>query len=112
MRKDYLPYVPIEPLIFAGVILLTLLIVTGECTLARGEDISDMSPLYRSRFLGHGCCRIRPALWVATFGDRRSSANCGRRILRATPQNISWFWRSPSSCGLRPGQQVSTHLRR
>lgn len=68
--------------------------------------------VYRSRFLGHGYSHIRPDLWVATVGDRRSSAKCVRRILRATPQDASGFRRSPSSCGLRPGQQVSTHLRR
>ncbi len=71
-----------------------------------------MSGLYRSRFLGHGYSHIRPELWVATFSDRRSTAKCVRRILRATPQDASGIRRSPSSCGLRPGQQVSTHLRR
>lgn len=48
MRKDYLPYAPIEPVIFAGVALFTLLVVTGECTLAQGQDISDISPSHSS----------------------------------------------------------------
>ena len=80
----------------------------------RGECAHHLKTMvvYRSRFLGHGYSHIRPDLWVATFGDRRSSAKCGRRILRATPQDASGFRRSPSSCGLRPGPQVSTHLRR
>ena len=41
--------------------------------------------LYRSRFLGHGCCRIGPDLQGALVGDRRSYANCVSRVF-VTPQ--------------------------
>jgi hypothetical protein len=42
-------------------------------------------PLYRSRFLGHGCCGIGPDLQGALVGDRRSSANCVRRVFVTPP---------------------------
>lgn len=43
------------------------------------------STVYRSRFLGHGCCRIGPDLQGALVGDRRSYANCVRRVFVTTP---------------------------
>ena len=73
-----------------------------------GHDWNNI--LHRSRFLGHGCCRIRPDLWVALFGDRRSCANGVRRFLRATSQEAPTPRRSTSSCGLQRDQQVPTDL--
>jgi hypothetical protein len=43
------------------------------------------SLLYRSRFLGHGCCRIGPDLQGALVGDWRSYANGVRRAFVTTP---------------------------
>jgi hypothetical protein len=39
--------------------------------LARGERVKTLA-LYRIRFLGPSAGRLRPDLWVASVGDRRS----------------------------------------
>ena len=47
-------------------------------------EVYKMVVMYRSRFLGQGCCRIGPDLQGALVGDRRSYANCVRRVFVTT----------------------------
>ncbi|HSA64550.1 MAG TPA: AIPR family protein [Nitrospira sp.] len=94
--------------------VMAILLQRPDAARARPSSLlkkdEDYGKVYRSRFLGHGCCRIRPDLWVALFGDRRSCANGVRRFLRATSQEAPTPRRSTSSCGLQRDQQVPTDL--
>jgi hypothetical protein len=54
-----------------------------QCTEKMG--VIGKNVLYRSRFLGHSCCRIGLDFQGASVGARRSYANCVRRVFVPTP---------------------------
>jgi S-adenosylmethionine synthetase len=52
------------------------------------RTVTDRDGVYRPRFLGQCCSRIRPDLQVASLGDRPSWGNCVRQVF-ATGQRSS-----------------------